>query len=170
MGYIQTARVPWQKLRGEVAADDTFLTSFDYTDWPSSNTISLNVAPLQDASGLVIAMYGTNAENENANYEIYGRTRGNGPIQLLLKGVVTLGAQTLAIDPITKAALAGFWADTITVTGGIFSGLETILDSANDRICEIIFDQVHIEDMACYFTITDAGTASASMYAIISGW
>jgi len=169
--YIETARVPWQTLRGAVTSDDTFLTSFDYADWPTSDTISLNDAPLHDASGLIISMHGSNAENEDALYEIYGRARPEGgPIQLLLKGKVTLGALALAANPIGGAALAGFWADTITITGGIFSGLATILDSGNDRIAAIMFDQVHIEDMACFFDLDGGDSTSTSMYAIITGW
>ena len=168
---VNTARVPWVSLRGAVVADDTFLTAFTYTDWPSSNTIKLNDAPLHDANGLLVAMHGSNAANENANYEMYGRTRQRGPIQLLLKGVVTLGTQICTIDPITGETITnGKWADTITVTGGILSGLVEILDSTNNRICMLKFDQMHIEDLAVYFTITDAGTASASMYAIITGF
>ena len=168
---LNTARVPWVTLRGAVTSDDTFLTAFGYTDWPTTNTIKLSTAPLQDASGLVVGMYGTNAENENANYEIYGRAMTNGPIQLLLKGVVTLGSQACAVDPVTGGAItAGFWADTITVTGGIMEEVVEILDAGNDRICEVVFDQMHIEDMACYFTISDAGSASTAMYAAITGY
>lgn len=168
---INTARIPWVSLRGAVTADDTFLTAFKYTDWPSSNTLKLNEVPLHDANGLIVAMHGSNAANENANYEMYGRTRQNGPIQLLLKGVVTLGTQICTTDPITGATITlGKWADTITVTDGILAGLVEILDSADNRICMLKFDQMHIEDLAVYFTITDAGEASASMYAIITGY
>jgi len=168
---INTARVPWESLRGAVTADDTFLTAFDYTDWPSSNTLKLNEPPLHDANGLIVAMHGSNAADENANYEMYGRTRQNGPVQLLLKGVVTLGTQNCTTDPIAGGTITnGEWADTITVTGGILSGLVEILDSGNNRICMLKFDQLHIEELAVYFTITDAGSASTSMYAIITGY
>ncbi|GAF94381.1 unnamed protein product [marine sediment metagenome] len=169
---LNTARIPWVALRAAVIADDTFLTAFDYTDWPSSNTLNLRQPPLQDANGFIIAMHGSNAADENANYELYGRTRTNGPVQLLLKGVVTLGTQNCTTDPIdgsTTIAL-GEWADTITVTGGILSGLVEILDAGNNRICMLKFDQLHIEDLAIKFTITDAGSASTSMYAIITGY
>lgn len=174
MSLINTARIPWVQLRGEVllGTDDTFLTSFDYGDWDASKGISLKTAPLQDASGLVIAMHGSNAADEETAYEIYGRTRMNGPIQLLLKGIATLGTQNATEDPITKATIAnGEWVDTITVTGGIFKDRVTILDSGNNRICELIFDQTHIEDIACYFKLDGgSGADSAAMYAIISGW
>ena len=168
---INTARVPWVSLRGAVVADDTFLTSFKYTDWPSSNTLKLNEPPLHDTNGLIVAMHGSNAANENAKYEMYGRTRQNGPVQLLLAGVATLGTQNCTINPITGATITlGEWVDTITVTGGILSGLVEILDSAVNRICMLKFDQLHIEELAVKFTITDAGTASTSMYAIITGY
>ena len=169
--FINTARIPWVSLRGAVIADDTFLTTFDYGDWPSSNTLKLSEPPLHDANGLIIAFHGSNAANENANYEIYGRARKNGPVQLLLAGVVTLGTQNCTTDPITGETISGGeWADTITVTDGIFAGIVEILDSADNRICMLKFDQLHIEELAVKFTITDAGTASTSMYAIIIGY
>ncbi len=169
---LNTARVPWVSLRGAVSSNDTFLTSFKYSDWPSSNTLNLNVPPIQDASGLLVAFHGTNAADENADFEMYGRTRSTGPIQLLLKGVVQLGTQNCTTDPIdnTTTITLGEWVDTITISGGILANLVSILDNENNRIAMILFDQMHIEDIAMYFKITTAGNASTAMYAIITGY
>lgn len=167
---LNTARIPWQTLRSAVAGDDTPIADFSYsTSWPASNIIKLNKPPFHDANGVLIAFHGTDGDNEALTYyKLYGRTRQNGPIQLLLTGVATLGAQACATDPIddTTAITNGLWADTITVTGGILSELVHILDSGNDRIAMLKFDTLHIEDL---FLELDIG-AMASVYAIITGY
>ena len=142
--YLNTARIPWQVLRSAVATDDTAIDEFDYTtDWPSSNTIKLSDPPFQDANGVLIAAHGTDADGETVNYKLYGRTRMNGPIQLLLSGVMTLGTQNCTTNPITGATITnGEWVDTITATGGILSGLVEILDSGNNRICMLKFQRL----------------------------
>lgn len=170
--FLNTARIPWVKLRGEVTADDTPLAAFDYSDWPTANTVKLKDAPLHDANGLVISFYGTDAANEIANYKLYGRSRCNGPIQLLLEGVVTLGTQALAVDPVDAAtALVGLWADTVTITGGLFndSNIYQILDSGSNRICMLKFDQTHIDELYLEIDIP-AASQVASIYGIISGY
>lgn len=169
---LNTARVPWVSLRGAVSTDDTYLTSFKYSDWPSSNTLNLNIPDLHDASGLLIAFHGTDAADEDSTFEMYGRSRTNGPIQLLLSATVKLGTQNCTIDPIDGATTItnGEWVDTITITGGILSGIAEVLDSGNNRIAMLMFDQMHIEDIAVYFDLDGADTTAASMYAIITGY
>lgn len=174
--YLNTARLPWVALRTAVAADDTLLSAagdFSYSGaWPSSNTIKLNEPPFQDANGVLIAFHGTAAANKDFLYNLYGRTRQNGPIQLLLTGVATLGTQNCIISPIdnTTSITNGEWADTITVTGGLLDGLHTILDSGNNRICMLKFDTMHIEDLFCEIDL-DGGSAAVTLaYAIITGY
>ena len=173
--YLNTARIPWTSLRGAVAADDTTQASlgFDFGDWPSTGVLSLSKAPLADANGLAIAFHGTDAADETANYKLYGRARNNGPIQLLLEGVVTLGSQVCTTDPIdnSTAISGGLWADTISITGGIFndSDIYTILDSGNNRICIVKFDQQWIEDFRLEIDIPASGQV-ASIYGIITGY
>jgi len=171
---LQTAKCPLVALRGAVTADDTFLTVFKYTDWPSSNTLNLADAnnKLHDANQLGIMVHGSNAANENANYELYGRLRATGPILLLAAGAVTLGTQVCALDPIdnTTVITNGLWADTITVTSGILMDFIDILASGENGICIMRFDKWFIQDIAMYFTISDAGSASTSMYAKITGY
>lgn len=169
--YLNTARVPWVSLRGAVSSDDTYLTSFKYSDWPSSNVLNLNEPPLQDANGLLIAFHGSDAADEDSTFEMYGRNRTNGPIQLLLSGTVKLGTQNCTVDPITGDTITnGEWVDTITITGGILKGVVEILDNANNRIAMVMVDQGHIEDVAVYFILSGGATTAASMYAIITGW
>lgn len=169
--FLNTARIPWVSLRGAVTTDDTPITDFSYsTSWPTSNTIKLNDPPFQDANGVLIAFHGTDAADETVNYLLYGRTRQNGPIQLLLGGVVTLGTQNCTTNPITGATIAnGEWADTITVTDGIFAGIVEILDSADNRICMLKFDTMHIEDLYLEIDIPASGQV-ASIYAILTGY
>ena len=173
--FLNTARIPWAVLRGEVTADDTPLSSFNRVDWPTSNTVKLKDAPLADANGLVIAFHGTDAANEIANYKLYGLSRCNGPIQLLLEGVITLGAQVATLDPIDMSTVIanGLWADTITVTGGLFfdatDPIVRILDSGLDRICELKFDQTHIDELYLEIDIPGASQVT-SIYGIISGY
>lgn len=167
---LDTARLPWCVLRDGVIASDTPIAYFEYaTAWPS-DFINLNTYPFKFANGLLVAFYGTENENEIANYKLYGRTRTNGPIQLLLTGVVTLGAQACLKHPTSGAAITdGLWADTITVTGGIFSGTVEIVDSGSDRICMLRFDSMHIEDIFMEIEVPGAGQV-ASISSIMTGY
>lgn len=172
---LNTARVPWVSLRGATVTgtEGTPLSSFKYSDWPSSNVLNLNEPDLHDASGLLIAFHGSDAADEDCTFKLYGRSRSCGPIQLLLAGEVTLGTQNCTTDPIDGSTTItnGEWVDTITISGGILSGIVEILDSGNNRIAMLMFDQMHIEDLFIEFDM-DGGDANetASMYAIITGY
>jgi len=176
MAYLNTARLQWSSLRGAVAADDTALTSFNYSNWPSSNTLNLNSSKICDANGMVVAFHGTAAENKDFAYNLYGKCIANGPIMLLLTGVVTLGAQACTTDPIdnTTTIANGLWADTITATAGIFYDATNpayrIYDAGNDMICILQFDQKHVEDIFCEIDLDGGSDAATSAYAIITGW
>lgn len=135
---MKTIQIPWFALRTNVAADDAALSTFDIDSWPTSK--SLLVQPDQDVSGLldarriIIAMHGLGVENATAGYRYYGR-RGNGPILLLATGVMTLGTQLVTKDPITKASTNARWADTLTITGGLWSDMAPlVMDTGNNRI------------------------------------
>ncbi len=172
---LNTARVPWVSLRGATvtASEGTPLSSFKYSDWPSSNVLNLNTPDLHDASGVLIAFHGSDAADEDSAFILYGRSRSNGPIQCLLTGEITLGTQNCTIDPIDGATAItnGEWVDTITITGGILSGIVEILDSGNNRIAMLMFDQMHIEDLHIEFDMDGGdGSEATSMYAIITGY
>lgn len=168
--FLNTARIPFVELRDNVATDDTAITVFKRENWPSSNIIKLKDAPLHDANGLIISAFGTNADNETCNYKVLGIARSFGPIYELLIGVMTLGSLACTVHPITGDSITdGFWVDTITVTGGLFSGLVEILDSANDRICGLKFDQTFIDEI--FMEIDIPGSAQvASISAILTGY
>ncbi|MCK4500663.1 hypothetical protein KAU11_09195 [Candidatus Babeliales bacterium] len=170
--YLNTARIAWEALRAAVTSDDTAITSFNYGDWPTSNTFLLSKPTFNDANGVVIAFHGTDAANEDFAYKIYGRTRANGPIQLLLGGIATLGAQACIQDPIDKATVItnGKWVDTITIPDGIFTGIAEVLDSTNDRIAMLKFDTTHIEDLYVEIDLDGGSTTAAAAYAIITGY
>jgi hypothetical protein len=169
---LNTARIAWQALRAAVSSSDSAITTFDYGDWPSTGTFNLASSTFKDANGVVIAFHGTDAANEDFAYKLYGRTRANGPIQLLLSGIITLGTQVCTLDPIDKTTVIanGKWADTITVTGGLLSDVAEILDSANNRICQVKFDKAHIENMFCEIDLDGGSTTASSAYAIITGY
>lgn len=165
---INTARIPFVSLRDNVTSDDTAITVFKRSNWPGTNIIKLKDPPLHDANGLIISAFGTDtADDVLTSYKLLGIARQNGPIFNLLTGVMTLGTMVATTHPITGVTVTnGLWVDTITITGGLFSGLAEILDSGNNRICGLKFDQTIIEEV--YLEI-DLDTINA-FYAIITGW
>jgi len=163
--YSNTIKIPWRALRTDVAADDTPIAAFGYTSWPTSNTINglHNDPTLKDANSLGIIAYGTDAEDEAITYyKLYGRAKQNGPIILLLTGVMTLGAQACPVNPITGAAVtAGFWVDTITVTGGLLEGRQDVLDSTGDMIAMLKWDNLFFDDLYLEIDMNTMATFSA---------
>jgi len=168
--YLNTARVPWLSLRDNVTTDDTAITVFKRSNWPSSNIVKLNNPPLHDANALIISAFGTDAANETANYKLLGVARQNGPILTVLTGVITLGTLAATTHPITDAAVSnGLWADTITVTGGLYSGIVERLDQGNNLIASLKFDQLILDQLYLEIDIPASGQV-ASIYAIITGY
>lgn len=168
--FLNTARIPFVSLRDNVVADDTAITVFKRSNWPSTNIIKLKDPPLHDANGLIISAFGTDTADDNlTSYKLLGVGRDTGPIYTLLTGIMTLGTLAATTHPITKpdAAVAnGLWVDTITVTGGLFSGVVEILDSGNNRIAGLKFDQTFIDEI--YLEI-DLNNINA-FYSILTGY
>lgn len=166
--YLQTARTPWVSLRDNVAADDTAITVFKRSNWPSTNIIKLKDPPLHNANGLIISAFGTDTADDNlTGYKLLGVARQNGPIFTLLTGVMTLGTLAATTHPITAATVtSGLWVDTITVTGGLFADITEILDSGNNRIAGLCFDKRMIDEL--YLEI-DLNNINA-FYAMICGY
>lgn len=165
---LNTARTPWVSMREAVASDDTAITVFKRSNWPSTNIIKLKDPPLHDANGLIISAFGTDTADDNlTGYKLLGVTRMNGPILTLFSGVMTLGTLAATTHPITAATVTnGLWVDTITVTGGFLSGQQTILDSGNNRIAGLKFDQLIVDEL--YLEI-DLNNINA-FYAMICGY
>lgn len=171
--FLQTAKLPWLSLRSAVSTDDTALTTFEYTNWPTSGVLNnMRGHPvLKDANGVLIAGFGTNADNEDAAYNLYGRARMNGPIVLALTGIVTCGAQLITNNPIGGAALTARWFDTITVTGGLLSGLVDILDAGgDDRIGMLKIDSLIFNDWFMEVDLDGGSETMASFYSVICGY
>ena len=170
--FLQTSKLPWISLRDAVASDDTALTTFEYSNWPASGVLN-NIKDhpvLKDANGLLIAGFGTDADNEDAAYRLYGRARMNGPIILALTGIMTCGSELITKNPIGGAALTARWFDTITVTGGLLSGQETNLDSGNDRIAMLKIDSLIFNDWFMEVDLDGGSTTMASFYSVICGY
>lgn len=173
--YLNTAKLPFVSLRNAVAADDTLLTAgtdFSYSIWPSSNTINniKNDPILKDANGFGILAYGKTADNADMLYNLYGRVRQNGPVMLLLTGIMTLGTRVVTDTPIGETAITARWVDTITVTGGLLKALVTILDSGNDMQCMLKFDGLWFNDFFLEVDLNGgSGTAMTEFSAILIG-
>ena len=176
---LSTARIPWLSLREAVAADDTAITVFKYSNFPAvgalpisgqNGSIDLNGPSLKDANGLLIAAWGAGGDNKTITaYRLYGVARQNGPIMLLLEGVMTSGSQVCAVHPITGATLtSNYWIDTITATGGLLSGIVEILDSGNDRICMLKFDSLIFDKL--FLEYDENATGMTAFNAMICGY
>jgi len=166
--FINTARTPWVTLRDNVTADDTAITVFKRSNWPGTNIVKLKDPPLHDTNGLIISAFGTTtADQVLTGYKLLGVARSNGPILTLLTGVMTLGTMVATTHPITGATVTnGKWVDTITATGGLFSGIVEILDSGNNRIAALKFDQLIVDELYLEIDLDDI----VSLYAIICGY
>ena len=127
---------------------------------------------MKDTNGVMISLFGSDAADENVLYALYGRTRMNGPIMLLLTGIATIGTQIAVEHPIKgKPDLANRkWVDTFTVTGGIFADLVDILDSGQNRQAVLKFDITTINDLFMEIDLDGGSVTAASMYAIMTGY
>ncbi len=177
--FLQTPRIPWHSLREAVTTDDTAISVFKYSNFPvvgadprqgQNLAIDLHDPKFQFANGLMIAAWGAGADNAViTGYKLYGVTVENGPIVLLLGGVMTLGSQVCAVHPLTAATLTtNKWVDTITAPDGIMSGLVDILDSGNNRICMLKFDKTIFDKL--FLEYDEAGGGVSEFNAIISGY
>ncbi len=165
MSYHDDIKYEWQPLRDLVAADDTPLAAFSYSDWPESGTFDIKAA-FPFARAAKIMFFGSDAANENFDYILYGRHKMNGPIEPLIAGNVILGTRPCAKHPITQAALTNhLWGDTITVTSGLLDAVDTIQNSAVNEIAAVTFSLQGIVDL---FLEIDVDTV-AKAGAIITG-
>lgn len=176
--YLNTARLPWYSLREAVAADDTAITVFKYSNFPAvganpekgqNGAIDLNAPGLKDANSLWIAAWGAGGDDKTiTGYKLLGVTRQNGPIITVLSGVMTSGSLACAVHPLTGAALtSNLWVDTITVTGGLLDGHYDILDSGNNRICMLRFDSKILDKL--YLEYDENATGMTAFNAMITG-
>ena len=166
---LVTPKMPFYQLRDSVSADDTLLTAFGYANWPTTGTFNDIHKILRRANAMHIMFLGTAAADKDAAYVIYGRRQSRGPILHCLSGIVTLGTQLITTHPITGVVATAYWADTITVTGGLFKDFASIKDSATNRIAELTADMLGLNDLFCQFDLDGGGDAVTTIEAIITG-
>lgn len=176
---LNTARVPWFSLREAVTADDTAISVFKRSNFPALGTkpesgqngaINLHGPHLMDANNLCIACWGAGGDDKViTGYKILGVARQNGPIFTLLSGAMISGSLACAVHPLTQVALSSnYWVDTITVTGGLFQGQQTLLDVGNNRICVLKFDKKFFDRL--FLEYDEASSGMTSFNAMIGGY
>ena len=165
MPFLQTIKEPWRVLRASISSSDSALTAFGYNSWPGSNVINgIHLDPnLKDVNGFMIAAYGTDAAGKTlTSYKFYGRAKMNGPILLLLTGIMTLGTQACPVDPVSGATLVNAkWVDDITVTGGLLDGYHEIMDQGNNMITLLQFDNLFFDDLYLEVALNNMVTFAA---------
>ena len=168
--YTNDCRYPWSALRDLVAADDTAITAFHYTDWPTTGTFNVR-ATFPDAKAVKIMFFGSDAANEDFTYILYGRHRMNGPIVNLLAGAVVLGTRACAKHPITGTALTDHkWADQISVTTGTMDEEDVIQNNGdNNEMAAITFPLQGIVDLYLELDLDGGSVTAAKAGAIITG-
>lgn len=192
MGLVEIRRQPWFPLRVNVTANDTYLTTFEhdntaytdimreftdasqreFTDSASGRTgVKLGLGSLaQDIISPVLAFWGKDTENYTGGYRVYGRRRGEGPIEAIAGGILTLGAQLITKDPIgPKAAETAYWVDTITNTVQWIKPIAP-LNSGNDTKAYLAFNGFGLMDIAVMMQLDEgAGTDTTELNCILTG-
>lgn len=168
--YLNDCRYPWAALRDLVSTDDTALTAFSYSDWPSTSIFDFR-SKFPDARAAKIIFFGSDAANEDFTYILYGRYKMNGPVITLLAGAVILGTRPCAKHPITATALTNhYWADQISVTTGIMDEEDVIQnDGDNNEIAAITFPLQGIVDLFLELDLDGGSVTAAKAGAIITG-
>ena len=164
--YKQVRKNEWSWLRQAVVADDTDLTTFEYDNsaYPAAQKFTIP----EDINSVAIVFWGKNTENYTAAYKLYGRRRTNGPIELLLAGNLTLGAQLVTKCPITKTAATAYWVDTITNTTSWIKA--PVIKTNANKITYLCLATFGIKDLWLYIDLDGGGgTAASEINAIITG-
>jgi len=157
-------KMPWESLNPYVTA--TTLASREY-DEAVYNAHKYTIP--NDVNSITIAFYGTDANNEDAGYILWGRRRTNGPIEKIAAGVVTLGSLAVTKDPITKVTVTAFWADTITDTHDAWLKSPAIAGAGSNDICYFSIDTFGLKDLYLEIDIDGGSNEAASISAIITG-
>lgn len=176
---LNTARVPFFSLREAVTEDDVAISVFKYSNFPAvganpekgqNGAIDLNSPHLMDVNSPCIACWGAGGNDKViTGYKLLGVARQNGPIFTLLAGAMISGSLACTVHPLTGDALSSnFWVDTITVTGGLLQGRQTLLDVDNNRICMLKFDKKFIAKVFLEYDEDSSGMTTFS--AMIGGY
>lgn len=156
MPILTTYKSRWSNLRNAVTSSDTPLSQFDYASWPTSNFIEC----YDLWNRVAIAFWGKGNDNATANYKLFARRKGSGPIMLVSAGVLTLGTQMVVKNPITGDAVTARWVDIITNTADFIQSVG-IMDSDNNRICFIGFDSFGVLELYLEIELVTATEISA---------
>lgn len=176
---LNTARIPWYSLREAVTEDDAAISVFKYSNFPAvganpekgqNGAIDLNSPGLRDANSVLIAAWGAGGNDKViTGYKLLGVTRQNGPIITVLEGAMISGSMVCAVHPLTGVTLTtNYWIDTITVTGGLLSGLVEILDLDNNTICMVKFDTLIFDKL--FLEYDEAASEITEFNAMICGY
>ena len=160
-------RMPWEALRSGVEDDDTTLiTTFEYSN---ATYVAGKWDVPKEASTIIIAFWGKNAENDDGDYALFGRSKMNGPIQAIAAGAIVLGSQLITVDPITQAVKTAYWVDSITNTVE-WSKTPVIKNNGNNGICYLCIDAKSLRDVYLQFhDVGGAGIEMEEVNAIITG-
>jgi len=160
-------RLSWAALRSNVISDDpTLITTFE-----RDNAVYLAskwTIP-KEASSIVIAFWGKDGANDTGDYKLFGRAKGNGPIEAVAAGNIILGAQLITDEPILLTTETAYWVDSITNT---VEWIKTpvIKNHGNDTIAYLCINAKHLIDVYLEFTnIGGGGVEMTEVNAIIAG-
>src|SRR4030042_5682258 len=165
MQTIIKHKIAWSALRAAVVADDTLLSTYEYSN---ATYLARRWEVPAEFDSIVIAAYGKAAANKNLNYVLHGRGAQRGPIEGLAAGVMTLGAKLVTTDPISGAVVTAYWVDTITNTAEWIKSA-VIKNTGGDGICYLCMDLGGISDVDLQVDLDGAGDAVTEFSAIIAG-
>lgn len=183
MSLVEIRRLPWKSLREDVAADDTFLTTFEarqtaytgimheFIDSPKPRVVGVGLTGIgQDIISPVIAFWGKAADNTTCLYKLYGRRNSEGFIEQIAAGSLTLGGQLIIADPLTGVTETARWVDTITNTINWVKPVTPINAAGNDDVAYLAFNAFGLMDLAIMFDLDGgSGSDTTEMNAIITG-
>jgi len=165
--YLESPNHPYVALRSAVVANDTALAAFNYADWPSSY---FDLKQFHGCNMASILFWGKDAEDEDFSYILYGRRKMNGPVLTLQTGTAILGSQLIVKNPISKATVTGYWADTIALTAGLLHGVATVRDSTTNRVAELRFPINGLTDLYLELAVDGGSVTCKEINAIITGF
>jgi len=129
------------------------------------------------ANGVIIALYGTDGDNEDCGFDLYAYKEGPAgpavPVFFTAATAVILGTYDCTKYPVDSGAnsagdaLTGFWVDTISGTDYWPAGV-TIANSGNNAICTISFDLMGFRYLLLHYF--DGADPLATAGAIITAY
>ena len=183
--------LPWRQLRGHgatlVTADDTALalgtSKGDWANRPASpgqdidgNYIctaacSINVPEVTGGKIRTVEIigFGTDTANQTCAWILYAYRSVYSPVRRVAAGTAILGAMDTVTDPVTGAALTGFYVDTWGLTSDYWgTTIVGELDDAGDAMSVLSFPLRGYQYL--YLEIKPTTGTCASFGAAFSGY